>query len=60
MCFSDMAPVVVLAEVLVSAIAGGGGADVHSLVGLGLFGWKIFWVDCSAVYGISSCIFVSP
>ena len=42
MCFSDMAPVVVLAEVLVSAIAGGGGADVHSLVGLGLFGWKIF------------------
>ena len=33
MCFSGMAPVVVLAEVLVSAIAGGGGADVHALVG---------------------------
>ena len=34
-CVFDMAPIVVLAEVLVSVSAGGGGADDFSLVGLG-------------------------
>ena len=34
-CVFDMAPIVVLAVVLVSVIAGGGGADDFSLVGLG-------------------------